>query len=215
LPVRGQAVLGLGEISRAQSDYANLFSFSFYRLSNRSNPYDVSVTGKQSSYLKKMKHTIPQEDCFNGDEPIEMLSFLRVFQEASDHNELSEAAVARAILYFLTGAAKEGYLTHLNEAPSSIPTYPYMIQYLLETFTVDEEVARAYMAVTTAKQAENEGERAFGRRLHRLAIKAGNDIYKWDLTTIYVKGLLQFVQAVLRMHLFESISAKSRPEIIH
>jgi hypothetical protein len=44
------------------------------------------------------------------------------------------------------------------------------------------------MAVITDKQAENEVERAFGRRLHRLAIKAGKIVYKRDLTIIYVEG---------------------------
>ena len=153
-----------------------------------------------------MKHAIPQDDRFSGDEPIEVLAFLRVFKEAADHNELPEAAAARLITYFLTGIAKEGYRAHLDEAPLSFPTYPYMVQYLLETYAVDDELARAYMAVTTAKQAENEGERAFGRRLHRLAIKAGNVVDKRDLTTIYVEGLLQFVQSGLRMQLTPGMS---------
>jgi hypothetical protein len=206
LHVKGRTVPGLKEIIPARSDYANLVSYRSYRLANRSNRYDASVTGKLSSYLKRMKHAIPQEDRFSGDEPIEVLSFLRVFKEASDHNELTEAAAARVILYFLTGAAKEGYRAHLDEAPSAIPTYPYMVQYLLETYAVDDELAQAYMAVTTAKQAENEGEKAFGRRLHRLAIKAGNVIDKRDLTTIYVEGLLPFVQSGLRMHLLPGMS---------
>jgi hypothetical protein len=64
-----------------------------------------------------------------------------------------------------------------------------MIQYLLETYALDYELADAYIAVTTAKQAEKETEKAFGRRLHRLAIRAGNIIDKQDLTTIYVEGL--------------------------
>ena len=206
LPVKGKAVPGLKEIIPARSDYAHLVSYRSYRLVNRSNRYDSTVTGKLSSYLKRMKHAIPQDDRFSGDEPIEVLAFLRVFKEAADHNELPEAAAARLITYFLTRIAKEGYRAHLDEAPLSFPTYPYMVQYLLETYAVDDELARAYMAVTTAKQAENEGERAFGRRLHRLAIKAGNVVDKRDLTTIYVEGLLQFVQSGLRMHLTPGMS---------
>jgi hypothetical protein len=42
-----------------------------------------------------MKHAIPQDDRFSGDEPIEVFAFLRVFKEAADHNELPEAADAR------------------------------------------------------------------------------------------------------------------------
>jgi hypothetical protein len=51
------------------------------------------------------------------------------------------------------------------------------------------------MAVTTAKEAEGEGERVFGRRLYRLAIKAGNVVAKRYLKTIYVEGLPPFVQS--------------------
>jgi hypothetical protein len=61
-----------------------------------------------------LKHAIPQDDRFSGDEPIEVLSFLRVFKEAADHNELPEAAAARLITYFLVGIAKEGYRAHLD-----------------------------------------------------------------------------------------------------
>jgi hypothetical protein len=35
-----------------------------------------------------------------------------------------------------------------------------MIQYLLETYALDDELAQAFIAVTTAKQAEKETEKA-------------------------------------------------------
>jgi hypothetical protein len=74
-----------------------------------------------------------------------------------------------------------------------MPAYPYLVQYLLETYALDDELAKAYMAVTTAKQAEFEGERAFGLWFHRLAIKAGNVVAKRGLKTIYVDGVPPFV----------------------
>jgi hypothetical protein len=159
-----------------------------------------------------MKHAIPQDDRFSGDEPIEVFSFLRVLKEAADHNELPEAAAAQLITYFLVGIAKEGYRAHLDEAPLYFPTYPYMVQYLLETYAVDDELSRAYMAVTTAKQAENEGEKSFSRRLHCLAIKAGNVVDKRDLNTIYQEGLLTFIQSGLRMHLTR-YELRNRPAV--
>ena len=125
LPVKGKAVPGLKEIIPARSDYAHLVSYRSYRLVNRSNRYDSTVTGKLSSYLKRMKHAIPQDDRFSGDEPIEVLAFLRVFKEAADHNELPEAAAARLITYFLTGIAKEGYRAHRRGSAivSDLPVY--------------------------------------------------------------------------------------------
>jgi hypothetical protein len=60
-----------------------------------------------------------------------------------------------------------------------------MIQYLLETYALDDDLSQAYIAVTTAKQAEKETEKAFGRLLHRLAIRAGNVIDKHDIHICY------------------------------
>jgi hypothetical protein len=174
--MKGKSVPGLEEIIPSRSDYKKLVSYRTYRLANRSNRYNAAVTGKMSIYLKRVKHAISPDDRFNADEQIEILAFLRTFKEAADHNDLSEAAAARLIPYFLTGAAKEGYRAHLDEAPPVFPTYPYMIQYLLETYALDDELAQAYIAEKTAKQAEKETEKAFGRRLHRLAIRAGNVI---------------------------------------
>jgi hypothetical protein len=204
--VKGKSVPGLEEIVPSRSDYKKLVSYRTCRLANRSNRYTAAVTGKMSTYFKRVKHAISPEDRFSGDEPIEVLAFLKTFKEAADHNKLSEAAAARLIPYFLTGAGKEGYRAHLDEAPAVIPTYPYMVQYLLETYALDDELSQAFMAVTIAKKSEKESRKSFGRRLHRLAIRAGNDIDKRILTTIYVEGSPTFVQAGLRMHLTPGMS---------
>jgi hypothetical protein len=109
----------------------------------------------------------------------------------------------------MVGISKEGYQAHLDEAPIHFPTYPYIVQYLLETYAVDDELSRAYLAVTTAKQAENEGEKSFGRRLHRLTIKAGNVFDKRDLITIYVQG------SGLRLHLNPGMSFETIQRYAH
>jgi hypothetical protein len=90
-----------------------------------------------------------------------------------------------------------------------------MVQYLLETYALDDELSQSYMAVTTAKQAERKSEKSFGRCLHRLAIRAGNIIDKRDLTTIYVEGLPTFVQAGLRMHLKPGMSFETVQRLAH
>jgi hypothetical protein len=77
LPIKGKAEPGLKEIIPAHSDCTHLVSYRSYRLVNRSNRYDASVTGNLSSYLKL---AIPHDDRFSGDEPIEVLAFLRVFR---------------------------------------------------------------------------------------------------------------------------------------
>jgi hypothetical protein len=82
-------------------------SYRTYRLANRSNRNNAAVTGKMSTYPKRVKHAIAPDDRFSGDEPIEILAFLRTFKEVADHNELSEDAAARLIPYFRTGLPKK------------------------------------------------------------------------------------------------------------
>ena len=135
-PARGPAVPGLREIIPSRSDYKLLVSYRTYRLENRSPRYDKTVTAKLSSYVKRLKHAV--EDRFGGDEPIEILAFLRTFKEAADHNDVGEGAAARLIPYFLKDAAKEGYRAHMDETPVGMMIYPYMVQYLLETYALDD-----------------------------------------------------------------------------
>jgi hypothetical protein len=61
------------------------------------------------------------------------------------------------------------------------------------------------MAVTTAKEAEEVTEQAFGHRLYPVAIKAGTVVSKTDPKTIYVVGMPPFIQAGLLLHLITSM----------
>jgi hypothetical protein len=204
MKVKGPPVPGLAEIIPSRSDYRHLVSYRTYRLEDCSQRFDPTITAKLSSYAKRLKHSI--EDKFSGDEPIEVLQFLRTFKEAADHNRVGEGAAARLVPYFLKGMAKEGYRAQMDETPLGMPKFPFMVQWLLETYALDDDLAKAYMAATTARMLEGEDERAFGRRLHRAAIRAGNVIDKSNLKTIYVEGLPPFVQAGLRMHLTPDMS---------
>jgi hypothetical protein len=204
IKVIGPPVPGLAEIIPSRSDYRHLVSYRTYRIEDCSQFFDQTITAKLSSYAKRLKHSI--KDKFSEDEPIEVLQFLRTFKETADHNRVREGAAARLAPLFLKGMAKGGYRAQVDEIPLEMPKYPFMVQWLLETYALDDELARAYMAATTAKMLEGEDERAFGRRLHRAAIRAGNVIDKSNLKTIYVEGFPPFAQAGLRMRLNPDMS---------
>jgi hypothetical protein len=50
-------------------------SYRSYRLVDRSQRYNPSVTAKLAAFVKRLKHAI--EEMFGGEEPIEVLQFLR------------------------------------------------------------------------------------------------------------------------------------------
>jgi hypothetical protein len=54
---------------------------------------------------------------------------------------------------------------------------------------VVEVLIKAYLGVTQCKAPEGESEQAYGRRLYKVAIRAGNFISMEDLTTLFTEGL--------------------------
>ena len=212
-PVRGPSSTGLEELTPTRSDFRQLVSYRCYRLENRSQRYDHAVSRRLASLVRGLRHSV--EDKFDGQDPIEILRFLRSFKEAADHHDVSEGAAARLLPYFLDGIAREGYKAHLDDAPMGMELFPYMVQYLLETYATDEALTQAYLAVTTARLLEGETEKAFGHRLYKASIRAGNVVSKMDLKTIFVEGLPPFVQAGLRLHLAPDMSFDKVTRLAH
>jgi hypothetical protein len=73
-----------------------------------------------------------------------------------------------------------------------------MFQFLLSRFAVDEILVEAYHGLTQCKALEGESEQAFGRRLCKAAIRAGNVVSMEDLTTLFTEGLPSWVQTGIR-----------------
>jgi hypothetical protein len=194
----GPPVAGLVEIVPSRSDYKTLVSYRNYRLLNLSQEFGPKVTGRLTGFARRLQHSMDEK--FSGDTPVGILSFLRSFKEAADHNRISEGAAARLIPYFLTGIAKEGYRTHFKEIPLGAAIYPHMVQYLLATYARDDELSKAYHAVTSAKQATGEDEQSFARRLQSAAMVAGSVVDKANLKTIFVEGLQPHLQSDVRLH---------------
>jgi hypothetical protein len=73
-----------------------------------------------------------------------------------------------------------------------------MIQFLLFRYAVDEVLVKDYLGVTQCKALEGESEQAYGHRLQKAAIRAGNVFSMEDLTTLFTEGLPEWVQTGIR-----------------
>jgi hypothetical protein len=195
-PSRGPASAGLTEIIPSRAGYRKLVSYRSYRLENMSQRYDGTISKRLSALMKGLRHTV--EEKFSGDDPIEILPFLRSFKEGADHMDISEGAAARLLPYFLDGTAREEYKSHMGRAPPEVDLYAYMVQFLLSRFAVDEILVEAYLGVTQCKALEGESEQVYGRRLYKAAIRAGNVVSMEDLTTLFTEGLPSWVQTGIR-----------------
>jgi hypothetical protein len=131
-----------------------LLRYRTYPLVNRKKRHDPSVTDKLASYAKRKKDSV--EENSDRSEPIAVLDFLRSFKESDDHNQVGEDTAARLMPYLFKGTAKDEYRSYLREVPASKPLCPYMVPYLLEMCTSDDELAKAYHMAVTDRQLENE-----------------------------------------------------------
>jgi hypothetical protein len=80
----------LVEILPSNSDHNIMFSYRNYRLLNLSQEFGLKVTGRLTGLSRRLQKSM--DDTFSGETPVGILSFLRSFKEAADHNRSSEGA---------------------------------------------------------------------------------------------------------------------------
>jgi hypothetical protein len=73
--------------------------------------------------------------------------------------------------------------------PLGAAIYTHMLQYLLATDARDDELSKAYQAVTSPRHATGEDEQSFSRRLQSATMFMRSVVYKANLKTILVEGL--------------------------
>jgi hypothetical protein len=99
----GPIVPGLTELTTRRPEFRELLSYRHNRLANTTQRADAAISGKLNLQPKRMKYHIDTK--FSGDLAIHVLDFVKTFREAADMNELSEAAGAAFLPYFLEGKA--------------------------------------------------------------------------------------------------------------
>jgi hypothetical protein len=192
----GPVVPGLTELTTRRPEFRNLLSYRHYRLANITQKADAAISGKLNSQLKRMKYHLDAK--FSGDPAIQVLDFLKTFREAADMNEISEAAGAVLLPYFLEGKAKTGLATRMKRLPAEMPKYPAAVQWLLQSFASETIIAAAHQRVYTARQALDEDEEQFAGRLTRYAGDAGSVFSEDALIAAFVDGLHPFASNTIR-----------------
>jgi hypothetical protein len=179
-----------------RSEFKTLVSYRTYRLVNTSQLSGIAVSGQINSQLKRLRHYVDYK--FSGNPAIQVLDFLKSFKEAADMNEVSEAAAAVLLPYFLDGRAKSGVVSRLKHIPASMPRYPAAVQWLLQSFATETVISNSYHKVFTARQTVDEDEQQFADRLDRYAAEAGSVFSEDALISAYVDGLLPYARNTVR-----------------
>jgi hypothetical protein len=127
-----------------------------------------------------------------------VLDFLMSFKEAADLNEVSEAATAVLLPYFLEGRANSGLSSRMKHIPASMPKFPAAVQWLLQYFATEAIIAASYQKVFIARQSVEEDEKQFASRLTQYAAEAGSVFSEDSLISAFVDGLQPYASNTVR-----------------
>jgi hypothetical protein len=135
---------------------------------------------------------------FSGDPAIQLLDFLRSFEEAADLNEVSEASAGVLLPYFLEGRVKSGLSSRMKHIPASMPKFSTAVQWLLQSFATEAVLSASYQKVFTGRQSVEEDEKQFDSRLTQYAAGVGSAISKDSLISAFVDGLKPYASNTVR-----------------
>jgi hypothetical protein len=193
---RGDRVPGLTEQVTRRPEFKSLISYRSYRLADSSQEVESHATGRVNGHLKKLKHHLDYK--FSSEPAMQVLDFLRTFQEAADLNEINEGVAVLILPYFLEGRAKAGLASRLKQVAASMLKFPATVQWLLQSHATETILAAACQKVFTARKLPEEDEKAFANRLSRNAAEAGSVLSEDTLTSAFVHGLQSYTSNMVR-----------------
>lgn len=137
-----------------------------------------------------------------------MLRFLSLFHTAFDQNGVHEGASLYLFQFFLHGKAHEIVVSRISGTTYPVNAtdrellgvYPEVVQYLLETYAMDDVVMDAHPNVISYRQSSNMTEEDFGDTLWRKAYRCGNVFSENRLTQHFIVGMLPAIMTHVDNH---------------
>jgi hypothetical protein len=170
-------------------------SYRTYRLNNRSQKFSNALSKDLSKISKRMTTHIPDDQRFDGSDPVSIIKFLEDFKEACDHNGVSEGAAMHLFQYFLLNTAKKSLQLHFRSTMSaSSNSYCGAIHFLLTTYAAEEEVSGECRKIYLMQQKSGENEREFGIRIQAQDGRLGQAFTEDNLITAYLNGVPENVR---------------------
>jgi len=134
---------------------------------------------------------------FDGSEPLAVLALLTRFRTAADEMDVTLGEAPYLLAYCIGGEAKDDFVQERNGPHGSAvgTRFLHTINYLLTRYAPEDALHTAEMALRTAEQHQDEGERAFYQRLMRLGRQLMGMYEPGQLRYLFLKGLHPSVRA--------------------
>jgi len=128
---------------------------------------------------------------FHGSDPLAVLDLLTRFRTAADEMDVTLGEAPYLLVYRIGGEAKDDFVQETNGPHGSAvgTSLPHTINYLLTRYAPEDALHTAEMALRTAEQRQDEGERAFYQRLMRLGRRLMGMYDPGQLRYLFLKGL--------------------------
>ena len=191
--------------------FTKVVDYRAHRLSNT----EAVVTPKQAEKLGKAKKSISQTTVsamFTGEDPIDLLGFLRRMVGSFNMSNVSEGEAALMLPWHLGDTPRRVVEQQQEEARRQpVPyaaTWPYLVHALITRFLDDQTLREAYDAVASARQKEGEDEDSYCDRLQTAASACHNVFSDEEVVQYFIQGL----QPVIRGPVSEKLRERSELE---
>ena len=204
--VLGMYCPGLKPHRTMVSAFAKVVDYRAHRLVNT----EAMVTPKQAEKLSKAKKSVNQvtlSAMFTGDEPIELLGFLRRMVGSFNMANVSEGEAALMLPWHL-GATPRAVVEQQQEEARRQPipyaaTWPYLVHALITRYLDDQTLREAYDAVASARQKDAEDEDTYCDRLQAAAAACHNVFSDEEVVQYFIQGLLPVIRGPVSERLRE------------
>jgi hypothetical protein len=176
-----------------------ILSYQTYRLADQTQSISNKLRKELGKIAIRMKSHIPDDQKFNGHDPVAVIRFLEEFKNACDDNGLSEGAALYIFQYFLVDPAKKSLRLFLRTNANNRDQHSYcgVVLFLLTSYAPEEEVHSERRKIFLHQQKTTESEAEFAVRLQDQASRLGRAFQEGELITSYMNGLPEHIRTYI------------------
>jgi len=177
--------------------FLSLLDFRRYLVRNADPTYGRSKASQLRRRHRLLDGPFHGVALFDGSDPLAVLALLTRLRTAADETDVILGEALYLLAYRIGGEAKDDLVQETNRPHGSAvgTSFPHTINYLLTRYAPKDALHTAEMALRTAEQRQDEGERAFYQRLMRLGRQLMGMYDPGRLWYLFLKGLHPSVRA--------------------
>ena len=161
----------------------------------------VPVSRNMGIWARRLKHHIPDDQRFDGVNPVAILSFLSAFAHACNIEGIPEAAALQLIPHFLKDTPQlifKGMVDNADAGFGGFNTWPGAVQFLLQHYATDANIEQAVEELESMRMISKEGISDFKNRLATAARDLAGAYPLDALVNRFIRALPDDIRDIIR-----------------